>query len=88
MEGQRIGTGQTNKYRYNMVLCLYSYAAGHTKMGVPGTSIPDTRKSSNNLLIVKTVYLAGWLTVGRMDRSMIDGWIYSKPVGWLVCMFA
>ena len=23
-----------------------------------------------------------------MDRSMIGGWIYSKSVGWLVCMFA
>ena len=23
-----------------------------------------------------------------MGRSMIGGWIYSKPVGWLVCVFA
>ena len=21
-----------------------------------------------------------------MDRSMVGGWIYSKPVGWLVCL--
>ena len=40
--------------------------------------------------LVKTVF--GWLvggrSVGRMDRSMVGGWIYSKPVGWLVCLFA
>ena len=22
-----------------------------------------------------------------MERSMVGGWIYSKPIGWLVCMF-
>ena len=29
--------------------------------------------------------LAGWFAVGRID-GIVGGWIYSKPVGWLVCL--
>ena len=27
-----------------------------------------------------------WLVNGRSDRRIVGGWIYSKPVGWLVCL--
>ena len=29
---------------------------------------------------------SGWLVCGRSDRWIVGGWIYSKPVGWLVCL--
>ena len=35
-------------------------------------------------LLVRTV--SGWLVCGRSNRWIVDGWIYSKPVGWLVCL--
>ena len=34
--------------------------------------------------LVRTV--SGWLVCGRSNRWIVDGWIYSKPVGWLVCL--
>ena len=34
------------------------------------------------------LWLVGWSTVGLIDRSMVGGWIYSKPVGRLVGLFA
>ena len=31
--------------------------------------------------------LAGWFAVGRIDGLwIVGGWIYSKPVVWLVCL--
>ena len=34
--------------------------------------------------LVRTV--SGWLVCGRSDIWIVGGWIYSKPVGWLICL--
>ena len=36
--------------------------------------------------LVRTV--SGWLLCGQSDRRIVSGWIYSKPVGWLVVLSA
>ena len=38
------------------------------------------------MVFVRTV--SGWSALGRMDRSIVGGWIYSKPIGWVVCLLA
>ena len=70
--------------------CLYAcidtamhYAAGHTKMGVCRIPIPEIQA-----MVACKYCIWLWLSVGRMNRSMVDGWIYSKPVRLLVCLFA
>ena len=47
--------------RGTMVLCLYSYAAGHTKMGVCRIPIPE------NQAIVDRKTVSGWLVSGQSD---------------------
>ena len=48
-----------------------------------GTSNPNT---GNSTMIARKncVWLVG--LVGWSDRWIVGGWIYSKPVGWLVCL--
>ena len=64
-------------------LLLYSCrAAGQTKMGVRRIPIPEIQA----MIACKNCV---WLVFcGRSDRLIVGGWIYSKPVGWFVCLLA
>ena len=69
--------GQTEKCRSDWEVGVSLYVA---------CMLVETAMQCNGCLW--ELSLVGWSTVGRMDRSMVGGWIYSKPVGWLVCLFA
>ena len=63
-----------------------SYTAVQPARQKWGMSNPDTGNSSNDRLL--ELCLQGWLVCGQSDRWNVGGWICSKPVGWLVVLFA
>ena len=62
--------------------CRYTAAVqpARQKWGYVESQYPKFKQWS----LVRT--LPGWLVCGRSDRWIAGGWIYSKPVGWLVCL--
>ena len=63
--------------------CLYSSAAGHTKMGVRGIPITE-----NQTIVAhkNCICLVGWRYVGWKDLWSVVGFIASRSDGWFVCL--